>query len=77
MIASANEHMAGTTLPIPQKEKPFEWGEKVLVWRKGEEEQKEVAIFIHDNGDKFSWLRYVVIVQGDFEISSWSYCKRA
>lgn len=22
-----NEHMVGTSLPLPEKEKPFEWGE--------------------------------------------------
>lgn len=70
-----NEHMVGTTLPIPQKEKPFEWGERVLVWdRDGEE--KKVAIFVWDDGDDYE-LRYDAFVKGDVKKTSWKHCERA
>lgn len=70
-----NEHMAGTTLPIPQKEKPFEWDEKVLVWCDGEDE-KTPAIFICDLGDDEKY-RYKVILKGTDILTLWQYCERA
>lgn len=70
-----NEHMAGTTLPIPRKEKPFEWDEKVLVWCDGEDEKKP-AIFICDLGDDEKY-RYKVILKGTDRLTLWQYCTRA
>lgn len=70
-----NEHMAGTTLPIPIKEKPFEWDEKVLVWCDGEDEKKP-AIFICDCGADEKY-RYKVILKGTDRLTLWQYCERA
>ena len=70
-----NEHMAGTMLPIPQKEKPFEWDEKILVWCDGEDE-KTPAIFICDLGDDEKY-RYKVILKGTDRLTLWQYCERA
>ena len=70
-----NEHMAGTALSIPRKEKPFEWGEKVLVWDEDGEEKK-VAIFICDYGNG-SELRYNVLTKGGLARTVWKYCIRA
>ena len=58
-----NEHMAGTTLPIPRKEKPFEWGEKVLVWNEGCTD-RHLAIFNRTYGEGDS-LRYGAFVKGN------------
>lgn len=70
-----NEHMAGTTLPIPRKEKPFEWGEKVMVWDK-EGEEKTLAIFLTDGGVGYEY-RYGVVCIGHHRESSWKNCIRA
>ena len=70
-----NEHMAGTSIPIPIKENPFEWGEKVFVWDEDEEEKK-LAIFLNDLGVAFE-ARYEVICAGHHRESLWRYCKRA
>lgn len=70
-----NEHMAGTTLSIPRKEKPFEWGEKVLVWDK-EGEEKTLAIFLTDGGVGYEY-RYDVVCIGHHRESSWKNCIRA
>ena len=70
-----NEHMAGTTLPIPRKEKPFKWGEKVFVWDEDEEEKK-LAIFLNDL-DVALEARYEVICAGHHRESLWRYCARA
>lgn len=70
-----NEHMTGTALPIKQREKPFEWGEKVLVWCDGEDE-KTPAIFICDLGDDEKY-RYKVILKGTDTLTLWQYCERA
>ena len=71
----SNEHMAGTTLPIPRKEKPFEWGEKVLVWDK-EGEEKTLAIFLTDGGVGYEY-RYDVVCIDHHRESSWKNCIRA
>lgn len=70
-----NEHMAGTTLSIPQKEKPLEWGEKVMVWDK-EGEGKTLAIFLTDRGVGYE-CRYDVVCVGYHRESSWKNCIRA
>ena len=74
-----NEHMAGTSLPIPQKEKPFEWGEKVLVWNKGCTD-KHLAIFNRTYGEG-DYLRYGAFVKGnsihDGKEGIFSCCQRA
>ena len=74
-----NEHMAGTTLPIPQEEKPFEWGEKVLVWNKGCTD-RHLAIFNRTYGEGDS-LRYGAFVKGnsihDGKEGIFSCCTRA
>ena len=74
-----NEHMAGTMLPISQKEKPFEWGEKVLVWD-DEGEQKKLALFDRDGGGgpgecKDYWCE--ALVKGQIKTSKWRHCQRA
>lgn len=74
-----NEHMAGTKLPIPRKEKPFEWGEKVLVWNEGCTD-KYLAIFNRTYGEGDS-LRYGAFVKGnsihDGKEGFFSCCERA
>lgn len=70
-----NKHLVGTMLPIQQKEKPFEWGEKVLVWDEDGEEKK-VAIFICDYGNG-SELRYNVLTKGGLTRTVWKHCTRA
>lgn len=55
-----NEHMAGTKLPIPKKEKPFEWGERVLVWDDLTEEKKP-GIFLAYFAKGYP---YIAIVEG-------------
>lgn len=66
-----NEHMAGTTLPIPQKEKPFEWGEKVLVWD-DDGDEKTPAIFIEDRRDAYGVMTKCSTVE-----TLWKHCERA
>lgn len=66
-----NEHLVGTTLPIPQKEKPLEWGEKVLVWD-DEGDEKTHAMFLEMNRDV-----YGVITKGSSVKSFWRHCERA
>lgn len=67
-----NEHMVGTSLPLPEKEKPFEWGEWVLVWNE-EYEAFHRARFLAYNGEHD--LKYQVIVRGEREPSNWMFCK--
>ena len=65
-----NEHMAGTMLPISQKEKPFEWGERVLVWDEDGEE-KTLALFLRKHKEVYG----VVTKERPFE-HFWRHCAR-
>ena len=72
-----NEHMAGTTLPIPIKEKPFEWGEKVLVWSDNCNEPKP-AIFIKEIEGRSEEGRFLVLTRKRCTIPTFhQYCIRA
>lgn len=66
-----NEHMAGTKLPTPQKDKQFEWGEKVLVWN-DDGEEKTLALFLRKLEDVYG----VVTKEVTFE-HFWRHCTRA
>lgn len=72
-----NEHMAGTTLPIPQKEKPFEWGEKVLVWNDGKEDMKYLAIFNRFYAEHGVFGKYGAYIKGGNNEMLFHHCIRA
>lgn len=72
-----NEHMAGTKLPVPQKDKPFEWGEKVLVWSDNHKGPKP-AIFIREIEGKSEEGRFLVLTRKRVTIPTFhQYCARA
>ena len=75
-----NEHMAGTKLPIPNKEKPLEWGERVLVWdRPGQEKIEAIFVkYIDDPAPENDKRRWLVLEKGEEDVLGlFAFCERA
>lgn len=72
-----NEHMAGTKLPIPKKEKPFEWGERVLVWDLPGEAKREALFVAYETSATGEERRFFALEKRKEEVESYTFCDRA
>lgn len=72
-----NEHMVGSNRDVPNREKPFEWGERVLVWDLHGEAKREALFVAYETTADGAESRFIALEKKKEEAESYSFCERA